>query len=145
MSLMSMDLFPRNLSKVFKAQEYALLVVSAFVRMYLSAHSKKSRWKSSWVRESLMCLTTQSTSWVSRSKGERSLTESLILAMSASDLLRMVAFFIRRVLVRSPGVQTRVVASLLVFPLNVTRMLTGYVPSFLRFPGMMIALNVIIV
>jgi len=59
-------------------------------------------------------------------------------------LHKITGFLILRVLVRSPGVQTRVVASLMVFPLKVTRMLTGYVQSFLLFPGMMIALNVII-
>ena len=51
----------------------------------------------------------------------------------------------RWVRVRSPDLHTRVVASLLDLPLKVTRMTTGNVPSFLRLPGMTIALKVIIV
>ena len=141
---MSRVLQPRNLCRAFKAAEYANRVFSPLVLMYLSPHSKKSSAKFSPVRVSFIRLTTQSTSLFSRSNGDRSLTAFLILLMSSSDLFSMLADLILSDLVRSLDVQTRVVGNLRDTPLNVTLILTGYVPSFRLLLEMTMALNVII-
>ena len=141
---MSRVLQPRNLCRAFKAAEYANRVFSPLVLIYLSPHSKKSSAKDSPVRVSFIWETTQSTSLLSRSNGDRSFTAFLIRLMSSSDLLRIVADLILRDLVRSLVVQTRVVGNLRDTPLNVTLILTGYVPSFRLLLEMTMALNVII-
>ena len=56
----------------------------------------------------------------------------------------MSGFLILSDRVRSPGLATIVVGNLLVAPLCVTLIQTGYVPSFRLFPGIMIGLNVTI-